>query len=287
MPTRLSASGYSNPGLTTEVGSGATFNPTWINTAGTYTFYAVDQANTGIMCKSQPTAVTLTINPIPNKPNISVTGPLTFCYDGATSVTLTSSPNTPPAISSQQWYKNGSGLNTNLSNTFNQVSHSGTYTLQVYGVAPTNCPSPLSDPVTVSILTPPTIDAGPNQTICSDAIATLTATRGGSASAHTWSSSGTGTFADVWAPTTTYTPSAADIAAGTVTITASTDDPPGPCGWVSDAMILTINPAATVNAGADLRICASTTTVPVSGTRGGGATGSTWSTSGTGTFANA
>ncbi len=278
---------YSNAGLTTEVGSGVNFTPTWENGPGTFTYYAVDQSNTGLMCKSQATTVTLTVNPIPNKPNISVGGPLSFCYNGTTSVTLTSSPNTPPAVASQQWYKDGFAFNTNVSNTLNQVSNSGVYYLQVFGIAPTNCPSPVSDPVTVTIGNPPTINVGPDQTICSTGTLSVTATRGGSATSHTWFTSGTGTFADVWAPTTVYTPSAADIAAGTVTISAATDDPSGPCGWVSDALTLTINPAATANAGADQRICAITPSINVSGTVGGGAASGTWSTSGTGTFGNA
>ena len=44
----------------------------------------------------------------------------------------------------------------------------------------------------------------------------------------------------------TYTPTAGEITAGTVTLTLTTDDPSGPCGPVNDSMVITINPAATV-----------------------------------------
>ncbi len=99
----------------------------------------------------------------------------------------------------------------------------------------------------------------------------------------TWSG-GTGTYA----PNNTtlnavYTPSAAEITAGTVTLTLTTNDPAGPCNAVNDAMVITINPAATVNAGLDQTIC-STSTVTLAGVIGGGAASATWS-GGTGTYA--
>src|SRR4029450_12414145 len=97
-------------------------------------------------------------------------------------------------------------------------------------------------------------------------------------------SGGTGTFN----PNNTtlnavYTPSAAEITAGTVTLTLTTNDPAGPCGAVSDQMVITINPAATVNAGTDQTVCASSPNVTLAGSRGGSATSATWS-GGAGTF---
>jgi len=56
-----------------------------------------------------------------------------------------------------------------------------------------------------------------------------------------------------------YTPSAAEITAGTVTLTLTTDDPAGPCPAVNDQMVITINPAATVTAGPDQIICGGST----------------------------
>ena len=164
-------------------------------TAGTYNFWVNETLGTG--CAGPATAIVLTINPIPNKPGITVTGSLSFCYDGATSVTLTANPNTPPAITSYQWYKDGNPLNTNPANTFNQVSQTGSYTLRVYGVAPTSCPSLLSDPESVSIYDPAVVNADVDQTICSTSTVPLTGTRGGSATSSTWSTSGTGTFGNL------------------------------------------------------------------------------------------
>src|SRR5204862_216245 len=106
---------------------------------------------------------------------------------------------------------------------------------------------------------------------------------GGSASSGTWSG-GAGTFnPNASALTATYTPSAAEIAAGTVTLTLTSNDPTGPCPAVSDTMVITINPAATANAGADRTVCANSPAVVLAGSVGGGASTGTWS-GGTGNF---
>ncbi|HNG92178.1 MAG TPA: hypothetical protein PLB32_05225, partial [Acidobacteriota bacterium] len=82
--------------------------------------------------------------------------------------------------------------------------------------------------------------------------------------------------------TAVYTPSAGEISAGTVTLTLTTDDPTGPCVAVSDTMTITINPAATANAGPDQTICAGSN-VTLAGSVGGSASSGTWS-GGAGTF---
>jgi len=73
-------------------------------------------------------------------------------------------------------------------------------------------------------------------------------------------SGGTGTFnPNATTLNAIYTPSAAEITAGTVTLTLTTDDPAGPCPAVNDQMVITINPAATVTAGPDQIICGGST----------------------------
>src|SRR5207247_904223 len=100
---------------------------------------------------------------------------------------------------------------------------------------------------------------------------------GGGASSGFWSG-GTGTFSPSRADlNATYTPSAAEIAAGSVTLTLTTNDPSGPCPAASDPMTIVVNPAATVNAGADQRVCASSPQAQLAGSIGGGATSATWS----------
>ncbi|WP_333820039.1 gliding motility-associated C-terminal domain-containing protein [Ohtaekwangia sp.] len=142
--------------------------------------------------------------------------------------------------------------------------------------------STLTDNVIITINQAATANAGPDQTICAGTV-TLAGTVGGAATSGTWSG-GTGTFTpNNTTLNATYTPSAAEITAGTVTLTLTTNDPTGPCAAATDNITITISPAATANAGSDQTICAGST-VTLAGTVGGSATGGTWS-GGTGTFA--
>jgi hypothetical protein len=89
---------------------------------------------------------------------------------------------------------------------------------------------------------PATVNAGPNQTITAGNTATLAGVVGGGASTGVWTTSGSGTFSpNNTTLNATYTPSAADILAGSVTLTL-TANPAGPCPAVSDNVVITINP---------------------------------------------
>ncbi len=95
-----------------------------------------------------------------------------------------------------------------------------------------------------------------------------------------WTTSGTGTFnsPDILNPL--YTPSAADLAAGSVTLTISAN---GVSGNVSDNMLLTFQQPSTASAGANAVMCSGTEYI----TSGASATNYTnvlWTSSGTGFF---
>ncbi|MDM8002222.1 MAG: hypothetical protein QUS66_04810, partial [Bacteroidota bacterium] len=246
---------YDDAALTHEVATGTTYTPP-VSATGTYHYWVREIAGTTGNCPGPAEEVVLTINPIPNQPGVTRTG-ADFCYDGVQSVTLTANPNTPPAISSYQWYLDGSPVAGATTNTLviNQVAQTGQYTVRTFGIAPTFCQSPLSAPVDVLIGEPATVSAGPDQTICSTSSATITGTRGGSANSTTWTTSGTGTFGNASSLSTTYAPSVADITAGSVTLTITTNNPAGPCPAVSDFLILTIVAGPQVNAGADYATC--------------------------------
>jgi gliding motility-associated-like protein len=171
---------------------------------------------------------------------------------------------------------NANTLNATYTPSAAEVT-AGTVTLTLTTTGP--C-AVVTDNITITINPAATVNAGPDQTICSGNTVTLAGTVGGSATGGTWSG-GTGTFTpDANTLTATYTPSAAEVAAGTVTLTLTST---GPCTTATDNMTITINPVATVNAGPDQTICAGNT-VTLAGTVGGSATGGTWS-GGTGTFA--
>ena len=131
-----------------------------------------------------------------------------------------------------------------------------------------------------------TSSAGADATICGGTTHLLTGVIGGGASSSLWSTTGTGVFDNATILAATYTPSAADITAGSVKLALTTDDPVGPCLSVPDTMILTIDPAATVSAGANDVVCAGFAYI-LSGTIGGSTLSSQWTTSGTGTFDDA
>lgn len=127
----------------------------------------------------------------------------------------------------------------------------------------------------------PTVSAGADQTICAGESAALNGSTGGSATSATWTG-GTGTFSpDATTLTAKYTPSAAEIAAGTVTLTLTTNSS-GKCPAKESKTIITINPGAVVEAGPDQKICAGGT-VTLAATIGGSAASGSWS-GGTGVY---
>ena len=205
------------------------------------------------MCPEHTDTMRLTFDPLPDVPVISLSGGVNnFCDNNSTSITLEStiSPN-----GNYLWRRNGvsTGITTRTI-TLNDYTQAGNYTVTVYGTTALECPR-TSLPYTVTIGQPATVNAGSDQTICSNTPASLAGTIGGSATSATWSTSGTGSFGNAGNLTTTYTPGAADITAGSVTLTLTTNDPTGPCPAVSDFLVLTIIRAPQVNAGADAIIC--------------------------------
>ncbi len=90
-----------------------------------------------------------------------------------------------------------------------------------------------------------TVDAGPDQTICSSGVATMAAVLGGGASEGTWTTSGSGTFTNNNI-NSDYTPSDSDILNGSVILTYTSNDPEGPCGTASDTMELFLNEEALI-----------------------------------------
>ncbi|HET9234102.1 MAG TPA: T9SS type A sorting domain-containing protein [Candidatus Eisenbacteria bacterium] len=89
----------------------------------------------------------------------------------------------------------------------------------------------------------------------------LNGTIGGQATSGHWTTSGSGTFhpnADTI--DALYCPSAADLAAGQVTLTLTTNDPAGECGPESDQVVVNLNegPACTINQPSSSPVCGST-----------------------------
>ena len=184
-----------------------------------------------------------TLAQIPAKVNISAAG--SFCEGSTISLSATITGGRPPF--SFLW-TGPLGFTSNLSspNIPNAtLAHGGQYKVTLtdgYGCAP------IEKPFNVVIEPKATANAGPDQSTCaSSPSVTLAGILGGSATSGTWSG-GNGSYN----PNSTtlnaiYTPSAAEIAAGSVTLTLTTDDPAGTCGPVTDQVKITIYPAVTAH----------------------------------------
>ncbi len=149
---------------------------------------------------------------------------------------------------------------------------------------PGGCPAG-TDTLVVTINLLSIVDAGVDQAIPAGNTVNLAGSIGGGATSAIWSSNGSGVFDDVTSLTAVYTPSAADIVAGSVILILSTNDPdgPGPCTAQSDLMTALIVTGNTVIAGLDQNLCEGDT-VFLSGVVACVANGTTWTTDGLGTF---
>ena len=174
-------------------------------------------------------------------------------------------------------------LNATYTPTAAEIA-AGSVTLTLSSNDPAGPCPPVSDQVRITIDPVTVVNAGPDQTVCATSPQVqLAGSVGGTVTAGTWSG-GAGTFnPGRSALNAIYTPSAAEIAAGTVTLTLTSAASSGPCPPAADAITITISPAVTVNAGADQIVCAATPQVQLAGSLGNGATSATWS-GGSGTF---
>jgi gliding motility-associated-like protein len=157
---------------------------------------------------------------------------------------------------------------------------SGQITLTLTSTGNAGC-LPVADQMVVTFTPAPTANAGADITTCASSPAV---TLNGSFTVATgaeWSG-GAGTFTPhPLAMNATYMPTAAEIAAGSVTLTLTTTGN-GNCNAVSDEVLITFNPVPSVNAGANLVSCANNPTVQLNGSFSNAA-GVQWS-GGTGFF---
>ena len=159
---------------------------------------------------------------------------------------------------------------------------SGVVTLTLTSTNNGNC-NQVTDLVQINFTPPPIVDAGLDLSVCKNNPTTsLSGLVTGPTSSGIWSG-GTGTFN----PSNTnlnplYTPSAAEIAVGSVTLTlGSTSN--GNCNQVIDTVVITITNAPIVNAGLNLSICKNNTASVLSGLVTGPTTTGIWS-GGSGSF---
>ncbi len=158
----------------------------------------------------------------------------------------------------------------------------GTVTLTFTTTGNDDC-NAVSDNVVLTFTPAPKSNAGLDRTVCANAPEVILNGSVTVATGATWSG-GLGTFSpDENTLNATYTPSAEEITAGTVTLTLTTTGNAN-CNQVADQMVITITPAPIVNAGLDADLCSNNSVINLSGSVSAAATGGTWS-GGNGTFA--
>jgi len=266
---------YTLPAIT---GSNLTNAQYWTATGGTGTVLPVGTVistiGTTSICMYSATpggcsdeeCFTVTINPVP-----VASAPANVCQGQ----TIIASPIT------------GGSWAVVTGSTIVSVDNNGVVTGLLPGVATirftdgtTNCPS---NTVSITVKAVQTVNAGLDQTVCSNSTVTLAGSRGGSAMASTWSG-GLGGFSSTLSLTPVYTLGTGDV--GTVSLILTAVDPTGICPDVSDQVIITIDQAPVVSAGLGQIIC-SNSTVTLGGTLGGVASNPTWSAGvGAGSFDN-
>ena len=139
----------------------------------------------------------------------------------------------------------------------------GTLTLTLTTVGNGNC-SPVSANVTYTITPAPTVNAGADQTRCGNNASTALNGSYTVATGAIWSG-GAGSFSPgATSVNAVYTPTAAEIANGSVTLTLTTTGV-GTCVPVSDDMTISFTPAPTANAGSPLTLCANNASVALNG----------------------
>jgi gliding motility-associated-like protein len=139
------------------------------------------------------------------------------------------------------------------------------------------------DSLTITITPAPVVNAGVDDTICSNmgSIA-LSGTVAGGASSGSWSTiGGTGSFTNANALSTAYNMSSPDTSAGTVTILLTSTG--GTCPPVTDTVVYIIEKAPAVAAGADMNVC-DNAAITLNGVITGFTSTGNWTTTGTGTF---
>jgi len=101
----------------------------------------------------------------------------------------------------------------------------------------------------------------------------------------TWSTNGTGSFGSATALSTIYTPSAGDLANGSVVIYLTTDDPAGNCPPAIDSLVATFSTQPTLSVIMQSAVCAGSS-ISVSASATGSVSSYLWTSNGSGTFAN-
>ena len=198
-------------------------NPEAISVGGTY---YIKVTGSGVCSDIRPVVVKI------NAANgLIITDPAPVCAPATVDIT-------DPAITAGSidvgvlTYWTDPALTVSLPNP-NSVT-TGTYYIK--SLPASGCASLAS--VTVTVNAVPTVNAGSVASVCPGQNIELNGSFGGAATSVVWSG-GAGVFTDKNSASTTYAPTPAEYALGTITLTLTTNDPDGPCTPASSDVIVT------------------------------------------------
>ena len=219
-------------------------------------------------------------------PSINAGSDFTLCANG----TLALNGQIGGGNISGTWSTNGFGTFnggfTALTNTYTPSQLDTTVKpVKIFLTTSGPCPQQ-KDTLLLSVKPSPLVNASIDQIVCGNNSAVLlNGNISGASSTGIWASTGTGSFTpNNTALNSTYLPSSADTAAGSVKLFL-TSTANGICGLTRDTMNVAISKAPTANAGpVSISVCANNPTVALSGTIGGITTTGKWTSNGTGSF---
>ena len=213
--------------------------------AGSYTITLTTSNDGG----SQECVATVTVH---QKPAAAAGADQEHCETDGFAFTMNAS-STVPSGGTRTWTIDA-GNSTTTASIVNPGDEDPTITLAGVGtvravltVTGASCADAV-DTVDLTVSPKAVANAGADADVCADdPDVSLNGSINGAALSGTWSG-GTGTFSpNANTLNATYTPSAAEILAGSVTLTLTTNDPAGSCGPANDTMTITINPNPVVD----------------------------------------
>jgi len=259
-PASISSTTAANPTVTFATAGTYTYTLTLTNECGSNTFTSSIVVNPAVQITASGPSATCLNTAIPLSG--SITGGTTT---GTWTASITGGTFTPNA--------------TTLSPTYTPpANYTGTITFTLTSADPVGpCPAKtITFPVIVNAQA--TAEAGTYNPVCQNGSIQLNGNVGGAASSGSWTSSNGGTFSDLNSLTSTFTPSSGFT--GTIVLTLTTNDPPGPCNPASDTVTITVIPTPTINTISNVVVCHNGSIGPIafSGTN---ATNFSWTNSNT------